>query len=72
MENHQTLLMVAMLQKKKKFHSIITFSGFKKNNQLNKKGNINFWVKSSEYNLVENTHQFWLLLSVDLIVKDIK
>ena len=58
--------------KKKKFHSIITFSGFKRNNQLNKKGNINFWVKSSEYNLVENTHQFWLLLIVDLIIKDIK
>ena len=58
--------------KKKKFNSIITFSGFKKNNQLKKKGNINFWVNSSEYNLVENAHQFWLLLIVDLLIKNIK
>jgi len=56
--------------KKKKFKSIITLSGFKKNNQLRKKGNINFWVNSSKYNLVENAHQFWLLLITDLIIKD--
>tara|TARA_Y100000741_G_C18210363_1_gene541489 strand:- start:509 stop:1066 length:558 start_codon:yes stop_codon:yes gene_type:complete len=58
--------------KKKKFKNIITFSGFKKNNHLRKSGNINFWVNSSKYNLVENVHQFWLLLIVDLIAKDIK
>ena len=58
--------------KKKKFNSIITFSGFKKKNQLKKKGNINFWVNSSEYNLVENAHQFWLLLIVDLLIKNVK
>ena len=56
--------------KKKRFKSIITLSGFKKNNPLRKKGNINFWVNSSKYNFVENTHQFWLLLIIDLIVKD--
>ena len=62
--------MDAMQQRKKKFKSIITLSGFKKNNQLRKKGNINFWVNSSKYNLVENAHQFWLLLITDLIIKD--
>jgi len=58
--------------KKKKFKNIITFSGFKKSNDLRKNGDINFWVNSSMYNFIENAHQFWLLLIVDLIVKDIK
>jgi D-sedoheptulose 7-phosphate isomerase len=56
--------------KKKRFKSIITLSGFKKNNPLRKKGNINFWVNSTTYNFIENTHQFWLLLIIDLIIND--
>ena len=31
------------------------------------KGDINFSVDSKNYNLIENTHQFWLLMLVDLI-----
>ena len=53
--------------KKKKFKSIITLTGFNKNNSLRKKGDINLWVNSSVYNIVENIHQFYLLLLVDMI-----
>lgn len=54
--------------KKMAFHSIITLSGFKKNNTLSQCGKINLWANSMSYNLVENCHQFWLLLIVDLII----
>ncbi len=50
---------------KKKHFPIITFTGFKKNNSLNKLGHINFWVNSKTYNYIENIHQFMLLSLVD-------
>jgi len=57
-------------KKAKKFgvKKIVTFSGCEKNNPLNKIGDINFWVNSKSYNLVENNHQFLLLSLVDLII----
>ena len=45
----------------------VTFSGFKKNNQLYKTGNLNFWVDSNKYNHVENVHQIWLLSIIDYL-----
>ena len=51
-----------------KFSYVATFSGFKKNNDLNKIGNLNFWVNSKSYNVVENIHQIWLLSLVDSII----
>ena len=54
--------------KKNKFNSLITFTGNKKNNDLNNLGNINFWVDSSAYNIIENVHQALLLSLVDLII----
>ena len=56
--------------KKKKFSSIITFSGFQSNNQLKKLGTINMWVNSKIYNIVENVHQVWLLSIIDFINKN--
>ena len=53
--------------KKKKFSSIITFTGFKKNNPVRKNGNLNFWINSKKYNYIENLHQILLLMIVDLI-----
>ena len=32
-------------------------------------GNINFWVNSKNYNLIENTHQIYLLSTIDLLTK---
>jgi len=54
---------------KQKYFPIITLTGFKKNNSLNKIGHINFWVNSKIYNHIENTHQFLLLSLVDATKK---
>lgn len=48
--------------------SIVTFSGFSADNPLRQLGDENFWVDSRAYNLVELTHQFWLLALVDLLI----
>jgi len=53
----------------KKFKKIITFTGFEKINYLSKNSDINFWINSKEYNVIENSHQFYLLMIVDLIKK---
>ena len=53
--------------KKKNLSKIITFTGHKKNNSLSKIGDINFWINSNIYNVVENTHQVWLLSINDLV-----
>jgi D-sedoheptulose 7-phosphate isomerase len=55
--------------KKKKFHKIITFTGFNYKNTLKQKGDLNIWINSKSYNIVENSHQFLLLLLVDMIKK---
>src|SRR3989338_8477669 len=54
--------------------NIVTVSGFKADNPLRGFGQINLWIDSSNYNIVENTHQVWLLAAVDLLVSggDIK
>ena len=51
-----------------KCSSIVTFSGFDINNPLKNYGDINFWVNSKAYNMVENIHQLWLLTMVDLVI----
>ena len=54
--------------KKKKFSKIITLTGHNINNPVMKKGDINLWINSKAYNFIENIHQFWLLLLVDLVI----
>jgi len=61
--------MLACRPKKKRFNSIITLTGFKKNNPVKKLGNINLWIKSNSYNYVENIHQILLLSVVDSFKK---
>jgi D-sedoheptulose 7-phosphate isomerase len=56
---------------KKKFSSIITFTGFSNKNSLSKFSDINFWVNSKNYNHIENTHQLWLLSITDFLSKKI-
>ena len=51
---------------------VVTFSGFHSNNPLRKLGNINFWVNSNAYNIVEMTHHIWLLAIVDYIIEEKK
>lgn len=57
----------AKAARKKKINKIITLTGFEKNNSLRKKGDINLWINSKQYNVIENIHQFWLLILVDLL-----
>ena len=59
----------AVKQSSIKFSFVATFSGFNKNNIINKSGQLSFWVNSKVYNFVENVHQIWLLSIVDSIKK---
>lgn len=48
--------------------SVVTFSGFDRQNPLAKLGDVNLHVASHAYNHVEMTHQIWLLGIVDAII----
>ena len=53
--------------------SVITLSGFLKENPLRSIGDLNLWIDSCEYNIVEMTHHIWLVAIIDyLIEKNIK
>jgi len=47
---------------------VVTFSGFKSDNPLRQLGDINIWVDSRAYNIIEMSHHIWLLAIVDLII----
>jgi len=55
---------------KKNKIKLISLSGHKKNNQLNKinKNGVSFWINSESYNHIELSHLYILLLVVDIIV----
>ena len=48
---------------------VITVSGFLKENPLRKIGDLNLWVDSSEYNIVEMTHHVWLVAIIDFLIE---
>ena len=48
--------------------SVVTFTGFGENNPLKSLGQLNFSLKSRAYNVIEMTHQIWLLAVCDLII----
>ena len=50
--------------------SLITVSGFSPDNPLRKLGDLNLWVNSKTYNIVEMTHSV-LLLSVVYIIESV-
>ena len=62
MENQKNLINAANFCKKKKI-KLITITGFDKKNKLSKLGNINIWINSKSYNLVEIA-QMTILLSI--------
>ena len=49
--------------------SVITVSGFLPNNPLRKLGDLNLWVDSTEYNIVEMTHHVWLVAIIDYLIE---
>ena len=46
---------------------LVTFSGFDGRNSLRQFGAVSLWVDSHDYNVVENTHQIWLLAICDYL-----
>jgi D-sedoheptulose 7-phosphate isomerase len=50
---------------------LITLSGFNPNNPLSKLGNVNFYIKSTNYNFIEMSHHIILVSIVDIFVKKI-
>lgn len=48
---------------------VITLTGFDKKNKVRKIGDVNLWVDSKNYNIVEMTHHIWLLTIVDYIAR---
>ena len=48
---------------------VVTLTGFNKKNTVKKIGHINLWVDSKNYNLVEMTHNVWLLSIIDFMAK---
>ena len=51
---------------------VITLSGFNNDNPLRKLGDINLWVDSKGYNIIEMAHHIWLVSIVDYIVGNIE
>lgn len=49
-------------------NKVITFTGKNENNSLRQLGDINFWVNSNAYNIVEGIHMIWITTIVDMII----
>ena len=62
----------AALQAKNMRIPVITMTGFEQDNPLRQFGELNFWVDSRAYNVIENIHQIWLLMVCDLILGKIE
>lgn len=60
----------AALKAKELGLDVITFSGFDSDNPLRQTGDMNFWVDSHTYNIVEAVHNVWLSAIVDRIASD--
>tara|TARA_B100000963_G_scaffold359713_1_gene387882 strand:- start:2061 stop:2624 length:564 start_codon:yes stop_codon:yes gene_type:complete len=65
--NSENVVNAARYAKKNKIN-VITFTGFSNTNKLLESGDINFWVDSKAYNIIEGIHQIWLLSICDLII----
>ena len=48
---------------------VVTLSGFSFDNKLRKCGDVNLWVDSSKYNVVEIVHQTWILSIIDYLIE---
>lgn len=47
---------------------VVTFSGKSPDNPLRQLGDVNFWIGSAAYNVVEAVHMLWLTTVVDMVV----
>ena len=60
------------IQAKEMDLSTITLSGFSKDNSLSKLGDLNLWIGSNSYNIVEMTHHVWLVAIIDYLIESKK
>jgi D-sedoheptulose 7-phosphate isomerase len=51
--------------------NVITLTGFLPNNPLRKLGDVNLWADSKAYNIIEMTHNIWLLSIIDYIIENV-
>ena len=47
---------------------VVTFTGKSPENPLKAQGDINFWVDSKAYNVVEAIHMLWITTTIDMVV----
>ncbi|MDC0092767.1 SIS domain-containing protein [Alphaproteobacteria bacterium] len=47
---------------------LVTLSGFLSTNPLRELGDVNLWIDSSKYNIVEIVHQNWILSIIDFLI----
>jgi D-sedoheptulose 7-phosphate isomerase len=48
---------------------ILTLSGLRSDNPLRILGDVNLWVDSTAYNIVEMTHHVWLVAIIDYLIE---
>lgn len=53
---------------KKSGIKVVTFSGKNSQNSLRQLGDINYYVDSKAYNIVEGIHMMWLTTVIDLVI----
>ena len=58
----------AAITAKERGFTVVTFSGRSAANKLKSIGDINFWVDSNAYNIVECIHMIWVTTVIDAIV----
>jgi D-sedoheptulose 7-phosphate isomerase len=63
----KNLVNAAALAKEKGL-KVITFTGFANDNPLKTLGDVNFWLNSKAYNIIECTHMIWITTVVDMII----
>jgi D-sedoheptulose 7-phosphate isomerase len=47
---------------------VVTFTGKRTDNPLRSLGDVNFWIGSAAYNVVEAIHMLWLTTVIDMVV----
>jgi len=47
---------------------VVTLTGFADDNPLKQLGDLNLWIDSKSYNIIECTHMFWLMAACDLLI----
>ena len=52
--------------------TVVGFSGFSADNPLRTLSDIDFWVDSRGYNIVECTHMVWLMAAVDFVIGEVE